>query len=202
MKTNASLRAFKLAAFAIVIALGVSIGPVQANPYIVTLQQVGSNVVATGTGEIDLSGLTFSYFLSSGAFVDPSAGYILTDAGGNLSSYTSVSGPATFGTGTQTNVSSGSGDLVGVGGSQLFVPQGYVSDSVLSDSSTYNSATLSSLGVTPGIYTWTWGTGPNQSFTLDAVAPAVPDSGSTLALLAVALAGFFGASRLRCLRLA
>ena len=32
---------------------------------------------------------------------------------------------------------------------------------------TFNNATFSSLGVTPGTYEWTWGTGlPNQNFTL------------------------------------
>ena len=33
---------------------------------------------------------------------------------------------------------------------------------------------LASLGVTPGSYEWTWGSGPNQNFTLDAVpAPLI-----------------------------
>ena len=49
----------------------------------------------------------------------------------------------------------------------LFVPQGYVSGAALSDSMTFNNATFASLGVTPGTYVWTWGTGlPNQNFTL------------------------------------
>jgi hypothetical protein len=77
------------------------------------------------------------------------------------------------------------------------VPHGYVSGSSLSDSATYNNATFNSLGVTPGTYVWTWGTGPDQKFTLDAVAPAVPDTGSTLGLLSLALTGVFGANRLR-----
>ena len=33
----------------------------------------------------------------------------------------------------------------------------------------YDNATLSSLGVTPGTYEWTWGVGQNQNFTLIAV---------------------------------
>jgi len=46
--------------------------------------------------------------------------------------------------------------------------------------------------VTPGTYEWTWGTGVNQNFTLDAVAAAVPEPlqrsaarGSFAALLVV-----------------
>ena len=47
------------------------------------------------------------------------------------------------------------------------MPQGYVSGAALSDSMTFNNATFASLGVIPGTYVWTWGTGlPNQNFTL------------------------------------
>jgi hypothetical protein len=47
-------------ALAIVIAWGLSVRSAQADPYVVTLEQVGSNVVASGTGAFDLSGLTFN----------------------------------------------------------------------------------------------------------------------------------------------
>jgi hypothetical protein len=82
----------------------------------------------------------------------------------------------------------------------LILPVGYVSGTALSDTSTYNSASFSSLGVTPGIYEWTWGTGANQNFTLDAVAPAVPDSGSTFGLLSLSVVALLGATRLRFLQ--
>jgi hypothetical protein len=52
---------------------------------------------------------------------------------------------------------------------------------------TFNSATFGSLGVIPGTYTWTWGTGANQNFTLQ-IGP-VPDGGSTVSLLGCALLG-------------
>ena len=51
---------------AIVIAWLLSVRPAQAG-YIVTLQQVGPDVVATGSGAIDLTGLTFSQL----DFLDP-----------------------------------------------------------------------------------------------------------------------------------
>jgi hypothetical protein len=66
------------------------------------------------------------------------------------------------------------------------VPAGYVSDTALSDTATYNGATFATLGVTPGTYKWTWGTGAaNQNFTLQI---AVPEP-STWAMM---LAGFAG----------
>ena len=92
---------------------------------------------------------------------------------------------------------SGSGDLVSVIDSSgdisapaLLVPAGYVSGHALSDTSTYNTATFASLGVTPGTYEWTWGRGVHaDSFTLQ-IGPvaAVPEPAS-LPLLVMGLAG-------------
>jgi hypothetical protein len=59
----------------------------------------------------------------------------------------------------------------------LFVPNGYVSDSPLSDTSTYDNQTFVTLGATPGTYVWTWGSGADaDSFTLDigTIAPILP----------------------------
>jgi FG-GAP-like repeat len=52
----------------------------------------------------------------------------------------------------------------------LRVP-GYVSGTALSGSLTYGGASLATLGVTPGTYVWTWGTGANQNFTLQIKTP-------------------------------
>jgi hypothetical protein len=102
-------------------------------------------------------------------------------------------GPAKFGSGGDIVASSGSGDPVGIfrSSSELDVPAGYVSDSPLSDTSTYSGETFSSLGATPGTYKWTWGTGANQNFTLvigTAVGTTVPEP-STWAMM---LLGFVG----------
>jgi len=186
-----------------------SIRPSQAS-YIVTLQQVGSNVVATGSGAIDLTDLILNVGELSKPLINPEAGGIWvgqTSAFGlSTDHYRALpfTGPANFGSGSFAFANSGSGDLVGINGgfNDLWVPSGYVSNTFLSGSATWDSASFSSLGVTLGTYEWTWGTGPNQNFTLDVVAPAVPDAGSTFGLLCLALAALFGASRIRSHRLA
>jgi hypothetical protein len=64
---------------------------------------------------------------------------------------------------------------------------GYLSGNPLLDTSTYDNATFASLGVMPGTYEWTWGTGANQNFTLQiGPAAAVPEP-SSLLLLALPL---------------
>lgn len=93
--------------------------------------------------------------------------------------YYGFTGPTSFGTGGLISLSSGSGDLVSMdaGGvpETLFVPHGYVSGSTLSSSATSDNATFSSLGVTPGTYTWSWGNGADaDSFTLQIGPAAVP----------------------------
>jgi hypothetical protein len=210
MKTNPTFKLFKPSTLglAIVIAWGLSVRPAQAT-YIVTLEQVGSNVVATGSGAIDLSGLIFQFDVSpSSSVLVPNIGQIFTGQPGSPADfYTGLTGPTTFGSGSATFTSSGSGDFVGIIGdfrsveTLIIVPGGYVSG-VLSDSATYNNATFSSLGVTPGTYVWTWGTGPDQKFTLKIGAAGVSDSGSTFGLLFLASTSLFGANRLRFFRLA
>jgi len=116
--------------------------------------------------------------------------------------YSGFSTLPNFGPGGFAAASSGSGDLVGVIFSTLTVPQGYVSGNALSDSSTYDNATFFSLGVTPGTYEWTWGTGANQNFTLQIGPAGVPDAGSTIGLLFLSLIGLFGLNRLRHVQLA
>jgi len=174
--------------------------PARAN-YIVTLEQIGSNVVATGSGSINLTGL--SAFLAGNqgpAFMNPIIGIISTGTTGFAAvvDYTGLSGPTSFGSGGATFASSGSGDRVAIAGIEqgLIVPQGYHSGNAPMDSSTYNNATFASLGVTPGTYEWTGGTGADaDSFTLQIGAAGVPDGGSTVSLLGFASLGLAAVRR-------
>jgi protein with PEP-CTERM/exosortase system signal len=169
-----------------------------AQAYTVTINQVGSNVVATGSGAFNLTGLTFqTNFSSVPPQIQANFGLLITGPGGvNQSQYTGFIGPTNFGSGDLIFADTGSGDGVGITGNGsnpiLTLPQGYVSGTALSSSATWNNVTLADLGVTPGIYGWAWGTGlKDQNFDLEIGlgVPAVPDGGSTASLLGCALLG-------------
>src|SRR4030095_3560664 len=183
----------RLTVFAIAVTSFFGVRPAQAG-YIVTLQQVGANVVATGSGAFNLNGLTFvdSQPATNQALVIASGGVIQTAPTGlvNVDRYDGFIGPTSFGSGGQALADFGSGDFVGITPGGFFgVPQGYVSGNALTDSMTFNNATLASLGVTPGTYVWAWGDGANQRFTLRIRAAGVPDGGTTVSLLGCALLG-------------
>jgi PEP-CTERM motif len=165
--------------------------------YLVTFEEVGSDVIEVGGGTIDLTDLNvfgfrqavFTGIQPNGAFFGSGTGEV-SIVGGD------ITGPGSYGPGGGTNPSSSDGDgimlILADSQTPLRAPEGYISGSPLSETSTYLNATFASLGMTPGEYVWTWGSGDHaDTFTINIVAsppPAVPEP-STWAMLLIGFAG-------------
>lgn len=140
--------------------------------YTLQVSEVGGNVVAQGSGTLNTTSLTTNGVAGGyNALVFPSGGAIFVgpEIANNTHNWVTISGPSSIGSGGALVIAdSGSGDKVGVQvGSTLVVPDTYVSGAPLLSESTWNAATFASLGLTPGQYVWTWGSGANaDSFTL------------------------------------
>ncbi len=177
---------------ALVSLLGLGITQSARANVIATINQVGTSVVGTGSGTVDLAGLTFLGSGSLAAGVNPSIA-AFNAGSGPFDFYSGVSGPTSFGIGGPSfPASSSTGNPVSIFGQagELRLPQGYLTGGPLSGTFTFNNATFAGLGVTPGTYVWTWGTGVHaDSFTLQIGPAGVPDAGSTLPLLSFALLG-------------
>jgi hypothetical protein len=194
------MNALALSAAAVALLITSFGAPAEA-AYVVDLTQVadpsqplGFDVVATGSGSIDLAGLSSPAASSGAPFMDPGDGGIQVGGKDNLYAYSGVTGPVSFGTGGSTGADTYSGFPVGVSSGELYVDRGYVSGDQISSTTIWTDASFASLGVTPGTYKWTWGTGANaDSFTLDIVAVPEP---STWALMLVGFGLLGGAGYL------
>ncbi len=192
---------------AIAAALGLAaVGGSAAASTVIDISEVGGNVVATGSGTVDLTGLSFSSSGSDAGFVFASFGSVgvgpSSVAGDDL--YSGAIGPTSFGTGGFIIPFGQSGDLLGLFGNvspaEIFVPHGYVSGTPLLGSSTYVGQTFASLGLTPGTYLYTWGSGPTaDSLTVTIGAAASPEPGTWAMMMigfaALGLAGFRAARK-------
>jgi hypothetical protein len=185
-KKNMSRRLFQIVA---VVAVLVGLAPQARAGFVMTIEQEGSNVFATGSGTINLSALTTNSTDNQPAFVDA---YFAVAAVGVLmgtkpfyqtpTSQFNGGGPQNFGSTYGINATSATGDIVEIEGQfgNLAVPTGYVSGAPLSGTATWDNTTISGLGLIPGSYTWSWGTGPTlDSFTVNIVSP-VPEPSSLI----------------------
>jgi hypothetical protein len=178
---------------------------------IINIQQVAPDVVLATTvgGTLNVSGLT-PYFdtVYSGAMAPnllaigmgqistfqgefTSFSFITTGPiGGTLATY-DAGGPVGF-----VNYANFNEDLIGV-------PKGSVDSAGIASIgmvlSNFTGYTLDSLGLSPGVYTVGWGTGPNQdSITVNVIAPAaVPEPGTAAIGLILGGAAMFRRFRKR-----
>jgi hypothetical protein len=176
MKTTAARISATTAA---VIALGLCANTSYA-AILITLEEIGGDVVATGSGSARLDGLVYANEGSARALLG--GGTAIVAVGSTVHDATRFwipgGGPSNFGSGASVYADSGSGDKFGFYGplNWIVLPKGYSSGAPLSAVSTWTGATFASLGVTPGSYTWTWGSGATaDSLTLK--IGAVPEPG-------------------------
>jgi hypothetical protein len=156
-----------------------------------TFSQVGSDVVMSVSGTIDLDGLTLvdtnmGPFMGGG--IGPtSATFLMGANGGYAKSYSGfTTTPSNFGTGGGAAPTSTSGDIFGIvyDGTPpylLIVPTGYTSGSQITGTQTFTGQTFTTLGLTVGTYTYTWGSGKSLSVVIGgpAVTPTpTPSVGS------------------------
>jgi hypothetical protein len=149
-----------------------------------TFSEVGSNVVMTASGTIDLDGLTLvdsniGPFMGGG--IGPtSATFLMGANGGYGKSYSGfTTTPSNFGTGSGFPPTSTSGDIFGIiyqgqPPHLLVVPTGYTSGGQISSTQTFTGQTFSSLGLTAGTYTYTWGSGKSFNVVVSGTPASTP----------------------------
>lgn len=146
----------------------------------ITILEVSGNVVVTASGSINLSGLTFVALTGGGsAFVNPSGAVIVSSAVGfDMDSYGGNSTISNLGSGGFTSASSYSGDDFGIAGAgnEIYVRQGYVSNTPINGTITFNGTNFTTMGFTQGTYTSSWA---SDSVTIQVGLPPSPTPTNT-----------------------
>jgi hypothetical protein len=167
-------------AFAGMFTLIVITSPVHAT-FVINIQQSGNNVVATGSGSFNTAALTDTAPDNNyGTTVQPISGSLAIGINPPGDVWSGDTGPSNIGTSASQVNGTGAGGFAGIWGRNIVIENGYTSGTPYSDTGTWTNQTLSSLGITPGTYVWTWGTGATaDSLTLN----ATPEPTSTLLML-------------------
>ena len=166
---------------------------------LVNAMESGSDVIFSGGGTLNTSGVFQGTNLPGLRGINPIGGVLrFTPSSSSVttSTYSGLSGPASFCTSPNVfiSASSSSGDIFGLIPSinRFITPVGYVSGTPLTGSMTFANATFATLGLTEGTYVWNWGTGANaDTFTLNIASSVVPEP---LTILGAATAAGLGAA--------
>ncbi len=129
------------------------------------MMEVGADVTMAGSGSLNLAALQGPVTdLSPGSFVYPSlSSFLLGTLSGVDAFFGTISFPTDFGSGSGV-LGDGSGEPFGPVqifgfGPEIWVPMGYQSGAPLNASAIFQGETLATLGINPGVYVWSWGSG-------------------------------------------
>jgi hypothetical protein len=136
------------------------------------------NVVAMANGSINLTGLTYVESSGEPDVISPDVAGLISGDTAEFGIYTGLSGPTTWGPGGIVGATSGSGDIFGIVGVEeaLALPDGYISGSTITSSAVFSSNTIDGLGLTPGAYTYNWGSGSDADSIIVNISEAASSS--------------------------
>jgi len=138
-----------------------------------TIQEIGSDVEASYTGTLDTTNMNFTgNLLGSPVKINPSEGLFYADIVDSHSEATSPwnQAPTAFGSGGEElpeSVSVSSGNSFSFSPSVVRLSNSFFSGDSLDGSLTFENETLQTLGITPGTYNATFGSG--DTFTINAI---------------------------------
>lgn len=175
---------FARTTFAIVCLTTVMMARQARSEIYISVVESGGDVVVSGSGTLNVASLTpdGSNVRLNASTLNPELATFLVGSG-FVDYYTSLNGPSDFGPGVLSFATTNSGNTFGVlqngyGNFDLVVPSLYVSGASLSSSATYAGQTFNSLGLTPGTYKWTWGSGADADSITMQIGLAVPEPSS------------------------
>jgi PEP-CTERM motif-containing protein len=159
----------------------------------ININEVGSDIVATASGSLDLTGLVSLGDFNNNGYDSIVSAYAVIEVGvpgppEAVAVYSTLPGPSNWGS---VNVSGGAAaasyagtqfGIVNVGsGLEVDVPVGYTSGSTILGTSTFLSQSFASLELVPGQYVYT---GPNDEIIVNIgpISSAVPEP-STWAMM-------------------
>lgn len=155
--------------------------------YTININQVGPDVVMSGTGSIDInpalsSGSLGPCLLGGDGFIYTDALCIGTDIDGDL--YSGVLMPGiSLPSAVPTAGSSSSGPNVFLRGTDLYLPPTYASGSPLVNQSTYAGTTLAALGLTVGTQTLFVPSGDEIVINIGLASPPAPATPASIPTL-------------------
>lgn len=175
-----------------VLAISALASPHSDAAVIITITDSPTGMVVTGNGTLNTTDTTLQSSPNTVNNIRADAAVSIGPHSSTpaqlLNITSSYSGPSSVGPGNFSNSGNiGSGDLFGINFSAmptrlyLLVPDNYQSGDPLVGNSFHLNKSIQDAGLTPGSYTWTWGSGPTaDSFTVN----IVPEPG-TIALMTV-----------------